>query len=186
MPKGLGAFSDLDELVASGGLDHLGGGIGLAFEDGVGHRTGVQLDRLDDLDWLLGEWTTKIKEDAVTLSFVRDAARPVITGTFSRTPPGKAAQSGSIRIAVDPESGFIKSWGFEDDGAHSQSMWHNDGKAWVLDQAGVLADGTPTAERIILQRVGPNAITWRAIDRLLGNDLVPDTVPMRLTRKGSK
>lgn len=154
--------------------------IALTSEGGEGQ------DRLEDLDWLLGEWTTKVKGDDVTLSFVHDPSRPLITATFTRTPAGKPAVSGSIRVALDPETGRIRSWGFEDDGAHAQSIWHNDGKAWVLDQTGVLADGTPAAERIILQRAGSDVITWRAIDRKVGDNLLADTPPMRLTRKASK
>jgi uncharacterized protein (TIGR02246 family) len=142
-------------------------------------------DRLEDLDWLLGEWTTKVKDDAVKLAFVRDPKKPVITGTFTRAAAGKEPVTGSIRIALDPETGQIRSWGFEDDGAHSQSLWTCDGKSWILDTRGVLADGTPTAERIILQRVAPDAITWRAIDRVLGDTPLPDAPPMRLTRTAS-
>jgi uncharacterized protein (TIGR02246 family) len=139
-------------------------------------------DRLEDLDWLLGEWTTKVKDEAVKLSFVRDPKKAVITGTFTRTPPGKEPTSASIRIALDPETGQIRSWGFEDDGAHSQSLWVCDGKSWVLDSRGVLADGTPTAERIVLHRVAADVITWRAIDRVVGDVTLTDTPPMRLTR----
>jgi len=150
--------------------------IALSSEGGVGE------DRLEDLDWLLGEWTTKVKDDTVKLSFVRDPKKAVITGTFTRTAPGKEPVSGSVRIALDPETGQIRSWGFEDDGAHSQSLWVCDGKSWILDTRGVLADGTPTAERIVIQRVAPDTITWRAIDRVVGDESLPDTQPMRLTR----
>mgnify|MGYP006913947673 CR=1 FL=1 len=48
--------------------------------------------------------------------------------------------------AFDPEMGRIRSWGFEDDGAHWQSLWTNDGKSWLLDSRGVLANGTSTSE----------------------------------------
>jgi uncharacterized protein (TIGR02246 family) len=154
--------------------------IALASEGPVGQ------DRLEDLDWLLGEWTTKVKEDAVKLSFARDPKKPAITGTFTRTPPGKDALSGSIRVALDPETGQIRSWSFEDDGGHSQSLWACDGKSWILDTRGVLADGTPTAERIVLQRVGPDVITWRAIDRLVGDAQLTDSPPMRLTRTAAR
>jgi uncharacterized protein (TIGR02246 family) len=150
--------------------------IALASEGGGGQ------DRLEDLDWLLGDWTTKVKETTVKLSFARDPKKPIITGTFTRTASGKEPVSGSIRIALDPETGQIRSWGFEDDGAHSQSLWICDGKSWVLDSRGVLADGTPTAERIVIQRVSPDVLTWRAIDRLLGDTRLTDTPPMRLTR----
>lgn len=150
--------------------------IALSSEGGVG------LDRLEDLDWLLGEWTGKAKDESVKLSFARDPKKPVITGTFTHTPAGKESVSSTIRISLDPETGQIRSWGFEDDGAHSQSLWVCDGKSWILDTRGVLADGTPTAERIVIQRVGPDVITWRAIDRVLGDTLIADTSPMRLTR----
>lgn len=150
--------------------------IALASEGGVGQ------DRLEDLEWLLGEWTTKVKEDVIKLVFTRDSRKPHIVGTMTRHEPGKEAVSTSIRIALDPETNQLRSWSFEDDGAHSQALWVCDGKSWILDTRGVLADGTPTAERIVLQRVGPDVITWRAIDRLLGDVRLVDTPPMRLTR----
>lgn len=155
--------------------------IALSSEGGQGE------ERLEDLDWLLGEWTTKTKNGTLSLAFARDPKKPVVTGTFTRTPTGKEPLRGTIRIAADPETGQIRSWGFEEDGAHSQSLWTCDGKSWILDARGVLADGTPAAERIVLQRVTADAITWRAIDRVLGNQRLADTPPMRLSRvKGSK
>lgn len=155
--------------------------IALASEAGAG------VARLEDLDWLLGEWkTTTAKGEAVTFAFARDAKRPVITGTFTRTPAGKAALTGSIRIALDPETRQIRSWGFEDDGAHSQSLWTTDGKSWIVDGRGVLADGTAVGERVILQRVAADVITWRAVDRVLGGEALPDTPPLRLTRTVAK
>ncbi|MFO0851304.1 MAG: nuclear transport factor 2 family protein [Gemmataceae bacterium] len=154
--------------------------IALTSEGGHGQN------RLEDLDWLLGEWTTTVKGDAVKMAFARDPKRPVVTGTFTRTAPGKEPVGGSVRIMPDPETGQIRSWGFEDDGAHSQSLWSCDGKSWVLDQRGVLADGTPVAERVILQRVAPDVITWRTTDRQLGDEQLPDTPPMRLTRTAAR
>src|SRR5262249_104473 len=137
---------------------------------------------LEDLDWLLGDWGTKVKDNNVKFSFTRDRKQSFITGTFTRMAPAKEPVSGSIRIPLDPETGRIRAWGFEDDGAHSQSLWSCDGKSWILDAKGVLANGTPAAERIILQRVSGDAITWRAIDRVVGDSKLPDTTPMRLTR----
>ena len=129
-------------------------------------------DRLEDLDWLLGAWTTTVKGDAVLFSFARDAnpRKQVIMGTITRTPPGKTPVSGAIRIAVDPETGRVRSWGFEDDRAHSQSLWFNDGKSWILDSRGVLADRS-LDERAYRCCSGSSAdvITWRSIDRVLGD-----------------
>lgn len=145
-------------------------------------ESGEGIDRLEDIEWLLGSWTTKVKEEQITFNFAKDSRKPVITGTFTRVGTGKEAVKGSIRIAFDPETGRIRSWGFEDDGAHSQSLWTNDGKSWLLEGKGVLADGTPFREVIVLQRAGEDAISWRAIDRVLGEQELPDTAPLRLTR----
>jgi uncharacterized protein (TIGR02246 family) len=150
--------------------------IALASEGGAGQ------DRLEQLDWLVGEWTTKTKEATVKLTFKHDPHKQVILGKLTRFAPGKEPVEGSIRIAWDPETGQIRSWTFADDGAHSQALWFCDGKSWILDMRGVLADGTSTTERLILQRVAQDAITWRTIDRMLGDTQLPDTTPMRLTR----
>jgi uncharacterized protein (TIGR02246 family) len=139
-------------------------------------------DRLEDLDWLLGDWSGKIKDGDVKLSFARDAKKPLIAGTFTKTPTGSNPVSHSVRIALDPETGRIRSWCFEDDGAHSQALWTNDGKSWLLEARGVLANGTPTSETIVIQRVGPDVITWRAIDRIIGDQALPDIAPIRLNK----
>ena len=152
----------------------------------VSTESGAGQDRLEDLEWLIGDWTTKVKDDTVKFSFVGEPKKARILATFTRTTAGKEPVSGSIRISLDPETGMIRSWGFEDDGAHSQALWTCDGKSWILDTRGVLADGTPTAERVILKRATPDVITWRAVDRVLGDDSLPDTIPMRLTRTSTK
>ncbi|HQR07297.1 MAG TPA: SgcJ/EcaC family oxidoreductase [Gemmatales bacterium] len=145
-------------------------------------ETGAGQDRLEDLEWLLGDWTGKVKDDTVKFTFVGEPKKARVLGSFTRTTAGKEPMTGSVRISLDPETGLIRSWGFEDDGAHSQALWYCDGKSWILDTRGVLADGTPTAERIILRRAAPDVITWRAVDRVVGDASLPDMPPMRLTR----
>src|SRR5262249_26145383 len=84
--------------------------IALSSESGVGQ------DRLEDLDWLLGEWTTKMKNENVKLAFVPDPKKPVVTGTFAHTASGKEPVTGSIPISLDPETGHRRSSGVECDG----------------------------------------------------------------------
>jgi uncharacterized protein (TIGR02246 family) len=149
-------------------------------------EAGAGQDRLEDLEWLLGTWAMKGKGEEISLSFAHDPKKPVMTATFTRTAAGKDPVTGTIRIGLDPETGRLRSWAFEDDGGHSQALWLCDGKSWLLDTRGVLADGTPTQEVIVLQRVAADAIAWRSIDRVLGDTPLPDTNPVRLTRAASK
>jgi hypothetical protein len=52
----------------------------------------------------------------------------------------------------------------------------------VLDATGVMGDGTETASVNVLGRLNNDAITWQSIDRVLGDQELPDTTPIRLTR----
>jgi len=99
----------------------------------------------------------------VKLSFAVDAKKMAVIATFTKTVAGKDPVSGSVRIQRDPETGKLRSWGFEDDGAHSQGLWHNDGKCWLIECKGVLADGTTTARN-------DHSATRRRRCRLLAGD----------------
>jgi len=148
----------------------------------VSQEVGAGQDRLEDLDWLVGEWAASVAGSEVTLSFARDAAKPFILGKFSRKDGKADAGGGTFRIGLDRDLGRLRSWHFDDDGGHGQAVWVRDGGRWVLDAAGVTGNGTPTAGLNVLGRVDADTITWRSIDRVLGDRPLPDTVPLRLTR----
>lgn len=147
---------------------------------------GVGQDRLEDLDWLLGTWKAALGGNEATLTFKHDANKPFILGTFTKKEAGKEPVSGTIRLMLDPESGRLRGWHFDDDGGHGQSMWVRDRNNWVLDTRGVTADGIPTASVNIITRIGTDEITMRSIDRVIDGKPVPDTIPVRLTRTPGK
>jgi uncharacterized protein (TIGR02246 family) len=148
----------------------------------VSREWGAGQDRLEDLYWLVGKWTAALKDQEVTLSFSRAENKPFLVGQFTKRALGKVVYSGTIRIGLDPQRGQLRSWHFDDDGGHGQALWIRDGNRWVLDSIGVLGDGTETASVDILGRISNDAFTWRSIDRVLGDQDLPDTVPIRLNR----
>jgi uncharacterized protein (TIGR02246 family) len=148
----------------------------------VSREWGAGQDRLEDLDWLVGQWTTKLKDRSVTLTFSRDGDKPFILGRFTGKTGDKMEETGGFRIGLDPQTGRLRSWHFEEDGGHGQSLWVRDGNRWVLDAAGVMGDGAVTASVNILGRLNNDEITWQSIDRVLGDQPLPDTTPIKLTR----
>src|SRR5204863_7645890 len=122
------------------------------------------------------------KGEEVSLSFTKDPDGPFINGKFSRQMSGKPGPTGTIRIGLDAERGQIRSWHFDADGGQGQCVWLRDGDKWVLDAGGVTGDGAITAAVNMLARLGPDEITWRSIDRVVGGEPLPDTVPIKLTR----
>ena len=116
------------------------------------------------------------------LTFTRDGQKPFLLGRFTRRAGGKEVDSGTMRIGLDPQTGRLRSWHFDAGGGHGQALWVRDGSRWVLDAVGVLGDGTETASVNVLGRVNNDAITWQSIDRVMGDQALPDTAPLRLSR----
>lgn len=152
----------------------------------VSKEWGDGIDRLLDLEWLLGDWKASSGTQSMTLSFKRDPKRPFINGSFTRKDGDKEISSGTIRLERDPEMQRIRSWHFDNDGGHGQALWVRDGNRWVLDSRAVLGDGTQTASLNIIGRAGPDAITWQSIDRVMGGKALPNTAPVRLTKSNAK
>jgi uncharacterized protein (TIGR02246 family) len=152
----------------------------------VAHEWGADEDHLEDLDWLLGAWKAKAGEQEVTLSLHKEKHKPYIVGTFTKKAKGKVTSAGTLKIGFDSQRGQLRSWHFDDDGGHGQSLWIRDGSRWVLDSIGALPDGTETAALNILTRLGDREITWRSIDRVVGDEELPDTAPIKLVRVPEK
>jgi uncharacterized protein (TIGR02246 family) len=143
---------------------------------------GAGQDRLEDMEWLVGEWKAGGKGPEVTLTISRDGDRPFLLGKFARTDGGKPHSAGTMRIGVDPKTGQLLSWHFDEDGGHGQAAWVRDGNRWVLDAVGVTGTGIETSSTNVLGRLNADEITWQSIDRVLGDQPVPDTTPVKLTR----
>lgn len=143
---------------------------------------GAGQDRLEDLAWLVGKWKATVGDQEVSLVIAKEAKKPSLVGRFAKKSKGKDVFSGTMKIFIDTSRGQILSWHFDDDGGHGQALWVRDGNRWVLDSIGVLPDGTQTASVNILSRINNDELTWRSIDRVMGNQELPDTVPIRLVR----
>jgi uncharacterized protein (TIGR02246 family) len=146
---------------------------------------GAGQDRLHDLAWLLGEWKGGTKDQETLLSFEKDKKSSSIFARHTKKLKGEVVASGAIKISLDPHTGQLRSWHFDDDGGHGQSLWIRDGNRWVLDAVGALADGTDTAGVNVLTRINNDSFTWRSIDRVAGGEALPDTVPVKLARVAS-
>jgi uncharacterized protein (TIGR02246 family) len=148
----------------------------------VSREWGAGQDRLEDLDWLVGQWRSNGKGPNVMLTFKRDGDRPTVLGTFTRKDGDNASSTGSLRISADPQTGLLRSWHFDEDGGHGQAFWVRDGRGWMLDAAGVTGNGIETSSVNILGRLNNDEITWQSVDRVLGDQSLPDTTPVKLTR----
>jgi uncharacterized protein (TIGR02246 family) len=139
--------------------------------------------KLSDLAWLIGSWSAANKDKLVEITYEWDANKAFIKGGFSVKEGTKVIESGTHIIGKDNLNGVLRSWSFQADGGFGGGTWTKDGKRWVVDSAGVLPDGDEMTATYIFAPLSKDAFTWQAIDRTLGGVKVPNTEPVKVTRK---
>ena len=155
---------------------------GAGWKVAVSREWGAGEDRLEDLAWLVGKWQGKVKDEETTLTIAKDPKKPLLVGKFTRKAKGKVVGSGTLRILVDQQTGQLRSAHSNDDGGFGQAVWIRDDNRWVLDASGVLGDGSETAAVNILGRINKDEFTWQSVDRVVGDEDLPDTVPVHMKR----
>ena len=116
------------------------------------------------------------------MSFEWTDKKAQIRNHFSVKQAGRVISSGTQTIAVDPQTGQLRSWMFDDQGGHGQSLWFRDQNRWVLDSMSVLGDGREASSTNVISRLGEDEFIWRSTNRAIVNNGVPDTQPIKVSR----
>jgi hypothetical protein len=151
-------------------------------------------DMLEDLDWMVGEWTLVPEGDgkaagasAMEMKVRWDAGRAFLIREARLTSPddadgpsgnGQAAVDLQQRIGWDPLVGRIRSWGFTTDGSRAEATWFRDGDSWVVRGTAVLPDGTQTSTVNIYTYDGKDRCVWRTMSEPTASN---ENLPTRAT-----
>jgi uncharacterized protein (TIGR02246 family) len=142
-------------------------------------------DKLQDLAWLIGTWTAKTKDREVELRFNWNDKKTYILSHFTVKEKDKVTSSGTQRICQDSQTGRLRSWIFDDEGGHGQGLWSRDGNRWLSESMGVTPAGTETTSVNVMTRLDDNSFVWHSINRSVDGEAMPDTTPVKVTRKAS-
>lgn len=150
--------------------------------------TSLRPDSLDDLEWMVGEWTLVPEDDAkaalpaTTMSVRWDTGRMFLIRDVRLTSPATAAEPVIVdvqqRIGWDPLMGRIRSWSFSSDGTRGEATWFRDGNSWIAKGTTIQADGTQSTTVQIYSHDGQDRCTWRMLREPFASD---DRIPMRAT-----
>jgi uncharacterized protein (TIGR02246 family) len=137
---------------------------------------------IDDIGWLVGEWTSQSGQGAeIRTTYSWAANRKFLQVQFT-IKEKVLSLSGNQVIGVDPATGAIRSWTFEANGGVGEADWSRDGDQWVLDASGTSASGATLKETNILYRVNDDLFTWQSVNRTLDDTELPDLAPVKVTR----
>ena len=138
--------------------------------------------QLEDLGWLVGNWSATKEETSVDVKCRWVENNRFLLRTNAVTESGKATVGGLEVIGIDPSTQRITSWSFNNDGGHSVGVWTPLDGSWAVESVGVIADGTVTTANYIFSRTGDDSLTWKSVDRTVGDVLLPDLSEVVLKR----
>jgi len=148
----------------------------------IGREWGAEADKLEDLSWLIGDWSADRQGEGTRISYKWSSSKSAIEGDVQVVKDGKPLRSGRQHILRDPQTGQLRSWLFDEDGGRGETVWTRDGDRWLLQATGVLADGTQTSALHVLTRLSEHEYLFISKNRTADDAPLPDIAPVKLTR----
>jgi uncharacterized protein (TIGR02246 family) len=147
-------------------------------------------EHLKALEWLAGSWSTqapssaepdKVSQISINSTCQWTANKSFLTRSFD-TRLQQLDLHGTEVIGWDPRSKSIRSWLFESTGGFTEGTWKPEGKQWVIEIKGVLADGETVSSTSTLTKVDKNTLTVQSQNRMRGGKPQPDVAPITIHR----
>lgn len=143
-------------------------------------------DALKALSHFVGDWVAKRDDATVQTHCEWIADQHFLQRTYKVEKKGAEVSSGMQIIGWDPGLQKIRSWTFDSTGGHGEGEWTAVDGGWMIESAGVLADGELTASTDMLRQVEDNIIGWRSVDRVAGGQRLSDTEEVVLERRPTR
>jgi uncharacterized protein (TIGR02246 family) len=129
---------------------------------------------LEDLAWLIGEWTAESDGAEIEAHVRWNDAQTFLLRDVTATRDGKVLSRSSERVGVDPQTRKLRSWSFDSEGGLGETTWAKDGATWVGRARGVLSDGRESTATVLIAPEGQNAYTRRVIEARLEDQPLAD------------
>jgi len=164
----------------------------LVERDGAWHLASVRespfvppsmYQHLRSLEWAIGTWehdTDKGQVGGITFEWTPD--NNFINSTRFIRVNGEDMHNGSQTIGWDAAAKQIRSWSFEGDGGHGESVWTNSGNTWTIKTTTVLASGSTLTSTNVVTRVDADNITVQTTDQKIDGNPLPDGPVIKMKR----
>ena len=140
---------------------------------------------IQDLAWLIGDWEAESPNGKVQSTYQWAIDEHYIickyAASFNKGEKSKP-HAGMQIIGIDPSTKQVRAWTFDADGGFGESFWTYDGDRWAIRSSGTVGDGTETSSLNFLTRAGNDTFTWRAVQRIHGEENMPDIGPIKVIR----
>ena len=139
-------------------------------------------ERLEELEWMLGEWVNESDDGIVRTSCKWSDDGNFLLREFDVKVEGRIALRGTQRIGWDAQRKQFRMWVFDDRGGFAEGLVSRDGDRWIIKASGVRSDGRSVSTTNAFTAVGKDRILWETLERTVGGEVVPGTDQFYLVR----
>ncbi len=138
-------------------------------------------DHLKELEWLIGDWLVEKPGAEMKLAAQWDSGRNFIRSRLTTVQNGIEQVDNQV-IGWDPRSQSIVSWHFDCRGGFGYGKWSKQADGWLVDFAGVGADGSSKQATNSFKVASPDEFTWQSIERIADGTPMPDSKSLTVKR----
>jgi uncharacterized protein (TIGR02246 family) len=141
-------------------------------------------DQLRGLEWAIGDWADEAATGEVArASYSWGPNQNFILSSYTTTFKNIAIGGGTQWIGWDPLAKSLRSWTFGTDGSFGEGAWSREGNdKWIITTSAILRDGKKVVATVIVVRIDADTMTWRAKDRAVDGNVMPDTKEIKMKR----
>jgi uncharacterized protein (TIGR02246 family) len=141
---------------------------------------------LQDLGWLIGQWTNEDKGQKTTLVGRWMKGHKFLVLNYAVHTKGEEILSLTQIVGQDPLTAKLHSWVFDSRGGLGEGSWSRNNETWTAAVAGFTSDGLHCSGTNVWSRVDDNTFTFQSLDREIDGQRLPDVkVTYSRTKTGS-
>jgi uncharacterized protein (TIGR02246 family) len=141
------------------------------------------VEHLEDLAWLIGEWTGEAeKGESARASYDWAENQNFIVSSFATTLDGIPVVGGTQWIGWDAVEKQVRSWSFYSRGGFGEATWTKDGNKWALRTTARTADGKKASAANIVTKTDDDHMTWQMTKLTVNGESLPDPKPVMMKR----
>lgn len=131
-------------------------------------------EQLQDLDWMVGDWTSDDDGTTVRLTCRWSNDKNFLLRDIDVRLPEREPLHVTQRIGWDARERQVKSWTFDSEGGHGDGLWFRKGDQWIIEAKSVLSDGGQATGTNTLTKDGDDAFFWESSNGEIEGEAVTD------------
>lgn len=140
-------------------------------------------EQLGQIAWLVGDWVNEDEHSVVHTVCDWSPDGNYLLRQFTMQLHDGREMNGVQRIGWDPALKKLRSWTFDSEGGFFHGLWTQDGNVWLLNMAGVTADGESVTATMQYTVVDSEMVIWTFQSLIIGGEVQAAAEPVTMVKR---